>query len=138
MSHLKCYFGGSRDPGADYDFNAACFARDAKEARRLLWKDGDLRELCDQEYLQLRVIRKPENDHRQDPDALRGYLIADVSVLRDMGWSCEYDNECSACGLYEWDGRWPVCSECHQCPECGHETDCPEAEPHQGRGGGDA
>ena len=138
MGDLKCYYGGSRDSAAEFDFNAACFARDAQEARRLLWSDGDLREMCDNEYFNLRVIRRPEHDHRREVSASAGYLVADMAVLRDMGWACEDDNACAACGLYEWDGRWPVCPECHQCPECGHETDCPEPEPHQGRGGGDA
>lgn len=84
----------------------------------------------------MRVVRKPEHDH-QAAKSTTGRLVTDEAMLRDMGWALEDDNFCATCGLCEWDGRWPVCPECCQCPDCGHDDDCPESEPHQGRGGGD-
>ena len=122
MSDLKCYLGGTRDPGAEFDFAAACFAKDQKEAKRLLWKSGNLREHCEHEYFMLRVIRRKDYDQHWT-GATDGYLVSDDATLRAMGWACEGDNSCASCGLYEHDGKWPVCPDCYQCCECG--CDCP-------------
>lgn len=124
MSGLKCYLGGTRDPGAEFDFAAACFAKDQKEARRLLWAHGDLREHCEHEYFMLRVIRKPEYDENCS-EATEGYLVSDDATLRQMGWACEGDSSCATCGLHEFDGKWPVCPDCYQCCECGCDCDPP-------------
>ncbi len=124
MSELKCYFGGSRDISREFEFVAVCFAKNQKEARRLLWTDGELREHCEHEFFQLRVIRQKAFDHHQNGDST-GYLVTNIDTLRDMGWRYEGDEICEACDLYEQDGRFPVCIECYRCSECGHHEDCP-------------
>lgn len=48
-------------------------------------------------------------------------------VLRRYHYRYEGDGSCDTCGLYEMDGRFPVCEECGQCPECAAcFQDCPE------------
>lgn len=44
--------------------------------------------------------------------------------LRDLGWRVDGDVACDTCGLYEWDGKFPVCGECGNCTECGCEDTC--------------
>lgn len=52
----------------------------------------------------------------------------DPEVLRQMGWRIEGERTCDTCGLAPMDlERYRVCSECHQCLECGHEEECPES-----------
>lgn len=46
------------------------------------------------------------------------------SEVRSLGWLCEGDDQCEWCGLYEFDGQYPVCGNCNQCSECGHDEGC--------------
>ena len=56
---MKCYLGGSAEPG-DSDFVMACLAQNAKEAKRMMWKYGELSDECDGEYMLARAIRAPK------------------------------------------------------------------------------
>ena len=121
---MKCYIGGSTYPG-DFDFVAACFAANGKEAKRILWKYGDLQDECCGEYMNARVIRAPEHDHLFEKiGRTDAYIIRDDFIFREMGWMLEGDARCSSCGLAEYDGWWPLCEHCEQCTECGHDDDC--------------
>jgi hypothetical protein len=121
---MKCYIGGSTEPG-EFDFVAACFAANGKEAKRLLWRYSDLSDECGGEYVNARVIRAPKHDHLfEKTGRTRAHNIDDYFILRAMGWMLEGDARCSACGLAEYDGKWPLCEHCEQCTECGHDDDC--------------
>lgn len=70
------------------------------------------------------VQRAPEADaFARADDRVEGR----IRVERLIGWRCEGDSTCSTCGLAEFDGEFPVCEDCQNCDECGHDTDCPEA-----------
>lgn len=123
---LKCWFAGSVNP-FDFEHVEVVFARNYREARKVVWDRGEnIREECDHEFINLRLTRKPEHDHRakgSDP-----YVPCDAETLRPMGWQMEDDKQCASCGLAEWDGQFPVCPECIQCNECGCDDDCGEKE----------
>lgn len=127
---LKCWFAGDRNP-YEHQFVDVVFARSHKDAKRIVWGHGDMiGDECDGDYLRLRLTRKPEFDELADfnltPYGELGYVPRDHAILRKMRFCMDGDNTCSSCGLAEFDGRWPVCPECHQCPDCGHDDDCPE------------
>lgn len=42
----------------------------------------------------------------------------DTAVQRKYGFWCDGDDCCGSCGLYEMDGKFPVCEDCGQCEEC--------------------
>lgn len=42
----------------------------------------------------------------------------DDAAKRLMGWACEGDKECEACGRYEMDSAVPTCDECYRCKVC--------------------
>jgi hypothetical protein len=52
---------------------------------------------------------------------------ANNKFRREVGFSCDGDARCDSCGLADLDGEFPVCPECNQCVECGHDDDCEEA-----------
>ena len=133
---MKCYIGGSTEPG-EFDFVAACFAANGKEAKRLLWKYSDLSDECEGEYMNARVIRAPKHDHLfKKIGRTNAHVVQDESVYRDMLWVMEGDQRCALCSKAEYEGRWPLCENCEQCTECGHDDDC---EIVAGKaGGGDA
>jgi hypothetical protein len=121
---MKCYYGGSTEPG-ESDFVAACFASNVKEAKRILWKYGNLSDECDGEYMSARVIRAPEHDHLFEKIGRTGaYIIWDDFIFREMGWIMEGDDRCAMCGKAEYEGKWPLCEHCEQCNDCGHDDDC--------------
>lgn len=122
---MKCYFGGSSDMDKDFDFVTACFASDRDEAKRLMWKYGDLSEDCDGDYMNARVIRRPEHDSLFGKDGKKdAHVVRDQALLREMGWMMEGDERCSWCGLATMDGEYPLCQDCETCSDCGHEHDC--------------
>jgi len=120
---MKCYVGGSQKPH-DHEFVEACFARNAKEAKSIMWKCGNLSEECDGDYMGTRIIRKPEYDRLHDPKKDAPYIVADQQTLREMGWRMECDDICDSCGLSAFEGEYPVCEECGQCNECGCTQTC--------------
>lgn len=127
---LKCWFAGARDP-YEHQFVDVVFAYSHRDARRIIWSHGEvITEECDSDFLRLRLTRKNEFDELADEnlvaDGKRGYVPRATSILRKMGFCMDGDNACSSCGLAEFDGQWPVCPECHQCAECGHDDDCDE------------
>jgi hypothetical protein len=52
------------------------------------------------------------------------YVSADDEELRLCNFRSESDSSCDTCGLFEMDGKYPVCDGCNQCEECG--CDCEE------------
>jgi len=122
---MKCYFAGSRsDLYGEHEFYDVVFANNAKEAKKLVWDFASelLSDACDCSFLNLRVIRQPQFDNQ---NAQEPYIEDDPKELRRFGWFCHGDDYCCKCGLYEYDGQFPVCDECDQCSECGHTDDCP-------------
>ena len=121
---MKCYFGGSQEPG-EFDFVTACFAANGKEAKRMLWRYSDLSDECEGEYILARVIRQPEHDHLFGKDGSNdAHIIRDDSIFREMGWMIDGGQRCAGCGMAEYDGKWPLCEHCEQCTECGHDDVC--------------
>jgi len=121
---MKIYYGGCISP-AEFDFVIACFAPNGKEAKQLMWKHGELAEECEGEWISARVIRKPEHDHLLGNDGRTdAHVIQDDETYREMGWMIDGDSRCDSCGLADYDGKWPVCSDCQQCEECGHDENC--------------
>lgn len=117
---MKCYFGGSNSPYAEFSFTSACFAQNAKEAKKLMWNEGVLSDECDGDWLDANVVRKEQYETLIDTTKTEPYIIEDPKTLRLMGWGMEGDIRCDTCGLAEYDGAYPVCEECGQCEECGH------------------
>jgi hypothetical protein len=121
---MKCYIGGSTYPG-DFDFVIACFAENRNEAKKILWKEGELSEECEGDYMNARVIRAPKHDHLfEKTDRTDAHVVKDYSIYRDMLWSLEGDSRCAACGLAEYEGLWPICEHCEHCSDCGHDDNC--------------
>ncbi|MCY1358120.1 hypothetical protein D9M68_310880 [compost metagenome] len=126
---LKCYFAGSCNPD-EHVYVDACFAHSHREAKKLLWKHGsEIQQECDWRYFDMRVARQSQFDGLAPKFGVmdQGVVHRD-DIQRQMGWRCEGDSQCSACDLAEFDGKWPVCEECRQCSECGHDDDCQERE----------
>jgi len=121
---MKCYIGGSKEPG-EFDFVTACFAANGKEAKRILWKYSDLSDECEGEYFRARVIRDAKNDHIFEKTGRSdAHVVQDESVYREMGWVMEGDQRCALCSKAEYEGQWPICEHCEQCAECGHDDGC--------------
>lgn len=126
LQKLKCYSAGSLNPGGVHSVVAVCLATSHREARKLLWAGSDdLREECDWKFIDMQVGRCKEHDglvltiDRQEP-----HVIHDTAITRRMGWWCEGDKHCAACGLAEMDGDYPVCEHCERCAECRHAEGC--------------
>lgn len=117
---LKCYKGGSRDP-FEYEFISACFAHNRNEAKRLMWKETNLAEECQDEWHLARVVRDKNGDQYAS-ESTEPYIVRNDEVLRKLGFMYEGDELCDSCGRAEMHGRFPVCSGCMQCIECG--CDC--------------
>lgn len=71
------------------------------------------------------------------------WVVNDPAIYRAVGFRGEDADECSCCGLSDFeDGRNPlsaVCPECDHCGECGHEDECThdeEIELDNGHGNG--
>ena len=123
---LRIYFGGSVCPG-DFDYVSACFAHTAREAKKLMWAQGDLAEECDWNYTDARVSWQRAYDGlAASLGVTEPRLIRDTKTQRDLGWSLDGDSRCESCDKATFDGDYPVCEECGQCAECGHTDDCPE------------
>ena len=121
---MKCYIGGSSEPG-DCDFVTACFAKNSREARKLMWKYGDLSEECEGHWVLARAIRAKQHDPLFAKYGLKTeQVIWEDSIYRDMGWVMEGDQRCASCGLATYEGKWPLCDYCGQCVECGHDDGC--------------
>jgi hypothetical protein len=61
-----------------------------------------------------KVLQSPEGPEKAEPHA-----ECRDGLLREMGCSYPGDSSCDTCGLYEMDGKYPVCEGCYQCEECG-------------------
>jgi|TARA_R110000851_G_scaffold218427_3_gene371346 hypothetical protein len=118
---MKCYVGGAYH-WDEFEYHATCFANNRKEARKLLWYT-DVFEACDGVYTQLRVVRRPQDDDLLDTNQTSPYVVYDNKTLRQMFYCIDGDSLCSTCGLFEMAGEYPVCDDCHQCPDCGHSCD---------------
>lgn len=121
---MKCYVGGSVNPN-DFQFVSACFASNAKEAKRIMWNLGELANECEGEWLEARVIRQEEHDYLFGKDGRNdAHVINDDWTMREMGWMIDGDSRCCSCGKADYDGKWPLCCECDSCPDCGHDDEC--------------
>lgn len=121
---MKCYVGGHVDP-FEYDFVAVCFAHSRAEAKRTMWKHSDnLQDECNGNWMSVRVVRKKEHDELFDKSKDQPYVVIDEKTLRLMGWRHEGDELCESCGLAEMGDAFPICMECYQCVECGHNDSC--------------
>ena len=121
---MKCYIGGSSEPG-DFDFITACFAKNSREAKKLMWKYGDLSEECEGKWVLARAIRAEEHDHLFAKYGLKTeHVISEDYIYREMGWVMEGDQRCALCSKAEYEGKWPLCEDCEQCTDCGHDDEC--------------
>jgi hypothetical protein len=103
------------DGDEEYTWRWLVWAPDADTAmqKALPWAD------CELEHLTAESVSSLVAKDGDEP-----YVERDDEILRDLGFMCESDSSCDTCGLYEMDGKFPVCEECYQCPECGHCDDC--------------
>ncbi len=120
---LKCYVGGSKDPW-EYSHVDACFANDAKQAKKLMWKRGRLSEECEGDWLDARVVRAPEHDKLLDHEADMPYVVRSPNILRNMGWKMEDEYICDSCGLAPMGiEKFEVCNDCGMCADCAADDD---------------
>ena len=117
---MKAYMVHDGDCAANA---ALVFANTAVEARKLAYLHNDI---GSDGWMTLRVERQFQADELIPADASEPYLVTDMRVLRDAGWSMEGDPYCALCDRATMDGEYPVCGECEQCAECGHADDCSE------------
>ena len=104
---MKCYVGGSTEP-SEFNFVTACFAENAKEAKKMMWEKGELSEDCDYEYIFARVVRAPEHDHLFEKDGCTdAHIIRNEWTLREMGWMIYGDQRCSICEMAVGQGFEP-------------------------------
>lgn len=100
------------------------FALTRKQARLIGFRNLDDVD----RYIDIIACRIPEADSYinkpSEPSALN--LTSHQKLYRSMGWQCEGDKICMACSLYTLDDDFPICSECEQCDECGHDSQCPK------------
>ena len=71
-----------------------------------------------------RIFSWPGNRPHQDIAHHVPFVMPWLSGFREMGWQCEGDDVCQACGLYSMDGHFRVCEECDNCSECGCAYEC--------------
>ena len=123
---LVCFLGiCNQDPDR---FWSACFATDADQAKKMMWDDGDLYDRCDAEWDWAEASRYGAFDHLLNTDASEPYIVRDAETLRRMGWSNTEDQQCDQCQLWDMGiDEYRICPECEWCPECGHDSDCPQA-----------
>jgi hypothetical protein len=128
---VKCYFVGSAKP-YDYEYVETCFANSAKEAKKFMWQHSHvIRDECDGEYFNIRVSRKKDFDNLCDKDKNEAYIVKDNKTLRQMYYHLECDDFCISCGLASFEGEFPVCPECENCDECGHDDACKTINAHK-------
>ena len=122
---LKAYAVWEGDDESRAEYSELVFAFTWREARKLAWRKpygGGF-----DEYISIRVNRVPEGDGLAVGD--KPYVNADAAVYRSAGWQSPDGYSCSSCGLDDLnEDRWRVCGECFNCPECGHEEGCENAE----------
>lgn len=120
MGQLKAYSVFGSD--GEYEAADLVFARDHAEAQ-MIGARGDACEGLD--AVDIRTRRVPQVDALANKPT--PYIEQRVEVLRAAGFHREGDRMCDSCGLHDFDEeKFAVCDECHQCPECGHESDCAE------------
>lgn len=127
---LRCYFAGAITPSCDeFEFVEACFARNATEARALIWREGRrIKDECENRRSDLRLQPRPDLDFLADKhEIFEPRIVWEDKILRDMGWRVDGDEQCAHCERFSLDGLWPVCEECDRCSECGHEDGCQDS-----------
>lgn len=75
-------------------------------------------------FIHVRAKRLPASDHLLDSGKPASYVEYRQKVLRSAGFAIEGDESCEVCGLFTFDGAFPVCGECGCCGECGHDEEC--------------
>lgn len=102
---------------------ALVFAHTAREAKNFAWDCG----IWDSCFIETQTQRMPHCDRLLRAGTISPYIEMDDAMLREAGWRCEGDVACVQCGLYDLDGKHPLCDECDQCADCGHDPECPKA-----------
>ena len=101
-------------------YSELVFAQNSNRAKMLAWKRPAFEGF--EEYIKLRVKRYPKADGKDN--GFEG-CCSDWKILRLLEWQCEDGYSCATCGLNDFDhDEFRACSECHQCPDCGHTDDC--------------
>lgn len=118
---LKAYVVWEGDTRAEYA--ELVFADTCKTARNLAWKHpyGDGFE----DFVSVKVKRL----FKADSLSIEGipYVCTDDKIFRKAGFTCEGYDACISCGLYSFGLKeYEPCPECYCCPECGHDSDCPQ------------
>lgn len=109
------------------DLGDLVIARTGREARALAWRESW--HMGFESFIDLRT--------RWVRDAIvggSGRVLSwndplDAVLIRDAGGFLLDDrDDCYSCGL-DWVGQesFRPCATCHNCPDCGHDSDCAEA-----------
>jgi hypothetical protein len=112
------------DGDDDCDYKWLAWAPDAEAACRACRAFSDCRAA---EFGECAAATPCEQLAGRQGSPGKPYVSADDDELRLCGFRCDGDSSCDTCGLYEMDGKYPVCEGCHQCEEC--HCDC---EPEDG------
>ena len=135
MKRLKAYYAWPRDM-RPVDGVDVIFARDAREARKIAYKRGEVINYYSVPYIEIKIRRYPEADWWAEfvgrPCYAEDILGDDPCFKRDAYGHIEGLDSCGSCGkpdtsslhpdpeakkiLHE---RWKICPDCGNCNECG-------------------
>jgi hypothetical protein len=116
---LKAYLVHDGEPS---ELAVLVFANNAQEARKTGYGHDDVGH---EGFIHVRANRRQVMDRLLDQSKTEPYVEYRQTLLRAAGFCFEGDSSCCVCGLYSFDGAFPVCSECDCCSECGHDENCP-------------
>ena len=141
MKRLKAYYAWPKglDPIEGVD---VIFAKNAKEARKIAYKRGEVIGFYSVSYIDIKIRRCPEVDWWAEFAGQLGlaedFFERDPCFMRDAYGDFDGLVElCGCCGKADTSSfhpdpetrtllheRWKVCPDCGFCPECGHAVDC--------------
>lgn len=122
MPDLRPYRVGTPDPEDGCDLVWALDAAAAIAAvRSSSWHFTDIADLDLEVDLQ-------DFTSGTEPEASASHVESRTWVLRQYGFGFVGDARCFCCALPTMGSEFPLCDDCEQCDECGHDEGCSSTE----------